>query len=100
MEGFVSQALACIIILFINRLKSVVLYFIVMKKIYFIVLSLMISNISEAQKINTDFLPKLMATKPEQFKDLMDNSERYRLQILYTQIDRDKKNRPKFTSIV
>ena len=51
-----------------------------------------------AQKINTDFLPKLMATKPEQFKDLMDNSERYRLQILYTQIDRDKKNRPKFTT--
>ena len=56
------------------------------------------STMSNAQKINTDFLPKLMATKPEQFKDLMDNSERYRLQILYTQIDRDKKNRPKFTS--
>ena len=56
------------------------------------------STMSNAQKINTDFLPKLLATKPEQFKDLMDNSERYRLQILYTQIDRDKKNRPKFTS--
>ncbi|MDZ7898647.1 MAG: serine hydrolase [Arcicella sp.] len=62
------------------------------------ILLLMIQNISNAQKINTDFLPKLMATKPEQFKELMDNSDKYRLQILYTQIDRDKKNRPKFTS--
>ena len=70
-----------------------------MKKVYsfslFIILNSLMVN---AQKINTDFLPKLMATKPEQFKDLMDNSERYRLQILYTQIDRDKKNRPKFTT--
>jgi hypothetical protein len=58
----------------------------------------MITNISEAQKISTDLLPKLMASKPEQFKELLDNPEKYRLQILYTQIDRDKKNRPKFTT--
>ena len=51
-----------------------------------------------AQKINTDFLPKLMATKPELFKEYLDNADKYRLQILYTQIDRDKKNRPKFTT--
>ena len=70
-----------------------------MKKTYTIFCFIIFfSTMSNAQKINTDFLPKLMATKPEQFKDLMDNSERYRLQILYTQIDRDKKNRPKFTS--
>ena len=63
-----------------------------MKKVYsfslFIILNSLMVN---AQKINTDFLPKLMAAKPEQFKDLMDNAGRYRLQILYTQIDRDKK---------
>jgi hypothetical protein len=69
-----------------------------MKKISFILFILMITNISEAQKINTDLLPKLMASKPEQFKELLDNPEKYRLQILYTQIDRDKKNRPKFTT--
>lgn len=56
------------------------------------------SFMSNAQKIDTDFLPKLMASKPEQFKELMDNADKYRLQILYTQIDRDKKNRPKFTT--
>ncbi len=70
-----------------------------MKKYYFILLIFTMNTIvSNAQKINIDFLPKLMATKPEQFKELMDNSEKYRLQILYTQIDRDKKNRPKFTT--
>jgi hypothetical protein len=53
---------------------------------------------SNAQKIDTDFLPKLLATKPEQFKEFLDNPDKYRLQILYTQIDRDKKNRPKFTT--
>ena len=69
-----------------------------MKKIYVFFLVIFPSIMSNAQKINTDFLPKLMATKPEQFKELMDNSDKYRLQILYTQIDRDKKNHPKFTT--
>ena len=70
-----------------------------MKKILlFFVLIIISSVMSNAQKINTDLLPKLMATKPEQFKELMDNADKYRLQILYTQIDRDKKNRPKFTT--
>ena len=70
-----------------------------MKKIYFIFSILLMNTIiSKAQKINTDFLPNLLATKPEQFKELLDNPEKYRLQILYTQINRDKNNRPKFTS--
>ena len=69
-----------------------------MKKIYVFFLVIFPSIMSNAQKINTDFLPKLMVTKPEQFKELMDNADKYRLQILYTQIDRDKKNRPKFTT--
>ncbi|PWK16762.1 beta-lactamase family protein [Arcicella aurantiaca] len=70
-----------------------------MKKIYFIFSILLMNTIiSKAQKINTDFLPNLLATQPEQFKELLDNPEKYRLQILYTQIDRDKNNRPKFTS--
>ena len=71
----------------------------IMKKVYLLSFLIIANSLMvNAQKINTDFLPKLMATKPEQFKDLMDNAERYRLQILYTQIDRDKKNRPKFTT--
>ena len=87
------------LILKIKLLENNILSTTIMKKIYLLFFSIIfISTMSNAQKINTDFLPKLLATKPEQFKDLMDNSERYRLQILYTQIDRDKKNRPKFTT--
>ena len=67
-----------------------------MKKIYLLFFFAFASVILNAQKINTDLLPKLLATRPEQFKELMDNSDKYRLQILYTQIDRDKKNNPKF----
>lgn len=44
-----------------------------------------------------NFLPKLMATRPEQFGDILKNPQKYRVQIIYTQIDRDEKNRPKFT---
>lgn len=70
-----------------------------MKKIYLIIFFMTTNfTMSIAQKIDKDFLPKLMATKPEQFKEFLDNPDSYRLQILYTQIDRDKKNRPKFTS--
>jgi len=70
-----------------------------MKKVYLLfVLIIFTFTMSSAQKINADFLPKLLATKPEQFKELTENSDKYRLQILYTQIDRDKKNNPKFTT--
>ena len=70
-----------------------------MKKVYLLsALIIFTFTMSNAQKINADFLPKLLATKPEQFKELTENSDKYRLQILYTQIDRDKKNNPKFTT--
>ena len=70
-----------------------------MKKVYLVfVLIIFTFTMSNAQKVNVDFLPKLLATKPEQFKELTENSDKYRLQILYTQIDRDKKNNPKFTT--
>jgi hypothetical protein len=47
---------------------------------------------------DTTFLPTLMKSKPEQFDSILANPARYRVQILYTQIDRDKRNRPAFTS--
>ncbi|MDX5418984.1 MAG: class A beta-lactamase-related serine hydrolase [Hymenobacteraceae bacterium] len=43
-------------------------------------------------------IEKLLKAKPEQFKSILDNPERYRVQILYTQIDRDENNQPHFTS--
>ncbi|MBN2892612.1 MAG: serine hydrolase [Bacteroidales bacterium] len=46
---------------------------------------------------DNDFLLKLMQTRPEYFADVIENSEKYRLQIIYTQIDRDSNGTPHFT---
>ncbi len=46
----------------------------------------------------TSMIEKILENKPEQFKTILDNLGRYRLQILYTQIDRDEQNQPHFTS--
>jgi hypothetical protein len=47
---------------------------------------------------DTTFLPTLMKSKPEQFDSILANSTKYRVQILYTQVDRDKRNRPSYTT--
>lgn len=68
-----------------------------MKKlnIFFILISLSISGFSQSNK--DDFLSDLMMTKPQFFENVIKNSEKYRLQIIYTQIDRDSNNIPHFT---
>ena len=43
-------------------------------------------------------LEKLLRSQPERFGVVMDDPERYRVQIIYTQIDRDEDNRPSFRS--
>lgn len=48
-----------------------------------------------AQK-NTTFLETLMRQQPAQFDSLLNKPEEYRVQIIYTQIDRDKNNIPRF----
>ena len=48
-----------------------------------------------AQK-NTTFLESLMRQRPDQFDSLLNKPENYRIQIIYTQIDRDKNNIPRF----
>jgi hypothetical protein len=39
-----------------------------------------------------------LASQPERFKTVLQDPEKYRVQIIYTQIDRDADNRPTFTS--
>jgi hypothetical protein len=46
----------------------------------------------------TNILEQLLLAHPEKFKKLTDHPEKYRLQILYTQIDRDAKNKPILTT--
>jgi hypothetical protein len=43
-------------------------------------------------------LEKLMRSQPGRFATVMENPEEYRVQVIYTQIDRDADNRPSFTS--
>ena len=45
-----------------------------------------------------NILQHLLLSQPEKFKKFTDHPEKYRLQILYTQIDRDAKNKPHLTT--
>lgn len=51
------------------------------------------------QKIKHNrMIQKILKSQPEHFQKILEQPERYRVQILYTQIDRDAQNKPHFTS--
>ena len=60
-------------------------------------LLLFFCQFSFAQK-QPNILEKLLSDNPQHFKNLTDNPQKYEVQILYTQIDRDAQNRPTFKS--
>ncbi len=64
-------------------------------RITFTLLSLAFSLMANCQE---NYIEKLMASKPEQFGEILKNPDKYEVQIVYTQIDRDAKNRPTFTT--
>ena len=68
-----------------------------MKKInlFFVIISF--SIVCYAQSNTDDFLKNLMMTRPQYFENVVNNSEKYRLQIIYTEIDRDSNGTPSFT---
>lgn len=66
-----------------------------MKVISFFLLSL-ISIPLMAQKTNTVFLEQLMKSNPELFSGVLNHPEKNQVQVLYTQIDRDRNNVPHF----
>jgi len=45
-----------------------------------------------------DLLFRLMKSRPSQFQTILDRSDELEVQIIYTQINRDAKNRPEFKS--
>ncbi|WP_316843637.1 serine hydrolase [Pedobacter psychrodurus] len=49
-----------------------------------------------AQKTDTVFLKKLMESKPELFSTVLNHPDKNQIQILYTQVNRDVKNKPTF----
>lgn len=67
-------------------------------KIYFSLFCLMISISTSAQQPDTTFLKNLLQSHPELFGGILRHPTQNEVQILYTQIDRDKNNVPHFTS--
>lgn len=49
------------------------------------------------ETMNENILQKLLDQNPSFFKDITAHKDDYRVQIIYTQIDRDEKNMPHFT---
>lgn len=67
-----------------------------MKKILlFLLVSL--SVFSCARK-SDNLIEGLMEAHPDQFNDILQNKDRYEVQVIYTQIDRNEKNEPSFRS--
>ena len=54
------------------------------------------NNHSKKSTIDTGFIEKLLKEHPEHFKHLLDFRDSFNIQIFYTQINRDKQNRPSF----
>lgn len=48
-------------------------------------------------KLNNNLLEQILESKPALFTDILKNKENYNVQIVFTQIDRDKNNKPHFT---
>jgi hypothetical protein len=48
--------------------------------------------------IDTLLLPTLLRSEPHHFQHILDSADKYRVQILYTQINRAKNGKPLFTS--
>ena len=67
-----------------------------MKHLY--ILLLMISFTASAQEPDTVFLKNLLTSHPEFFSGILKHPTQNEVQILYTQINRDKNNVPHFTS--
>lgn len=67
-------------------------------KLYSILLLLLSSIPCFAQQPDTVFLKKLLQSHPELFGSILNHPTQNEIQILYTQIDRDKNNVPHFKS--
>ena len=68
-----------------------------MRKVLFFLFFIFVMKVS-AQQTDTIFLKKLIESHPELFKAILDDPQRKQVQLIYTQIDRDKHNVPHFTS--
>ncbi len=50
----------------------------------------------ETKNPDADFIESLLKSHPKEFQNILSNSKKYEVQIIYTQINRDKNNVPSF----
>ena len=62
----------------------------------FFCLFLLIGSKAMAQQTDTIFLKKLMEAKPELFAKILNHPNKNEVQLMYTQVNRDKNNQPSF----
>ena len=67
-----------------------------MNKYLILILSIMVMTCSKPQ--NSTILEKMINKLGNDFPDIVSHPKKHRLQVLYTQIDRDKNNKPTFTT--
>ncbi len=58
----------------------------------------MLPDLVSAQPVTDSFLEKLLRQHPQRFDTILASPRRYGVQIIYTKIDRNRKNEPKFTT--
>jgi hypothetical protein len=80
-----------------------VLFLAMFKRVFFLCFGFAFLLIFQACKTgktvvaNENFLENLLAQRPEAFTQVLNNRDSFRVQVIYTRIDRDKNNRPRFT---
>ncbi|MCX8020807.1 MAG: class A beta-lactamase-related serine hydrolase [Chitinophagaceae bacterium] len=65
---------------------------------YILIFLLMVSALFAQKRKKDDFLFRLLSKYPEHFSHILKNEGQYRVQIIYTQINRDKNRKPQFTN--
>ena len=62
------------------------------------ILSFLKRSVEQERSINSTILTSILNELDKRYENIITNPEQYRTQILYTQIDRDGNNNPKFTN--
>ena len=69
-------------------------------RILFALLLLTMTTACEQKTKWQGSLDSLLASQPERFSKVLQDPEKYRVQIMYTQIDRDSSNQPRFKTFL
>ncbi len=73
-------------------------YLFAMKNFLLLNCFLVLASCESAIKEDEKLMETLLRSKPDQFQPVLDSTDQYEVQIIYTQINRDEQNNPSFKS--